>query len=361
MIPAAAHCGGGRKNKPSSIIFADKNMTISIKYNMLNILKCLVLLMVLAIVAPTDAEAARKKRRKRTNQDLESMFMTFDLGGGLYTYRYKVDGNGQDMKPGGTANICYNKFYYNGFGWGAGIGASYYGAATTFTTYESYKNMDPDAHGYDPEFMYGEQENYDYKTIFDNVSERQHLIQLEVPAMGMYKLKNMTQMWDLTVALGAKLGIPLMKQYKLTDGIYKTSGYFESTNVEYDNLPQHHFGTVSTDQKGKSNLRPLSCSIFLDAGCNYHIDRGRTVYFGLYVSYCVTNLAKSTDGGIVNYDDLSYNGVLGSTLVDKAHLLGVGGKVALCLDFIRIKALFHGQGGTRKISGRSRRGVRSLY
>ena len=340
---------------------------ISLVYNIKGLLKIMALLLIVAFVAPTDASAARKKRRKRTNQDLESMYMTFDLGGGLYTYRYKVDGDRQDMKPGGTANICYNKFYYNGFGWGAGIGATYYGAATTFSTLETNSQLGVDVHKFDDEFRnsgeeIGNDEKYEFRTYFNNVAERQHLIQLEVPAMAMYKLKDMTPKWDLTVALGAKLGVPLLKRYKLNDGLYETRGLFPSTNVEYSGLAQHYFDARATDQKGKSNLRPLSCNIFLDAGCNYHIDRGRTVYFGLYVSYCVTNLAKDSGGNIVSCDEnLTYNGVLGSELVDKTHLLGVGGKVALCLDFIRIRALFHGRTGARKISGRTNRSVRSIF
>lgn len=340
------------------------------KHNATSLFRLLIILLTLIIVVPTDAISATKRKSrntvKRTKLDYENMFLTFDVGGGLYTYRYKVDGKKQNMKPGGTANICYNQFFYRGFGWGAGIGATYYGAATTFTTLETSQIVDENVHstsytiGGQPEtFQGGEPETYNFNTQFNSLQERQHLIQLEVPVMGMYKLKNMAPQWDLTVALGARLGLPLMKRYKVKSGYYETSGYYASTNVEYHNLPQHGFESVEPKEKGKSNLALLSCNLFMDAGCNYHIDRGRTVYFGLYFSYCVTNLAKKNGSTIVSKNglsDISYNGVLGSSMVDNAHLMGIGAKVQLCLDFNRVKALFK-----RKRTGSMYRSARSIF
>ena len=341
--------------------------TTYIKYNAMSWLKCIALLLILAIVAPIDLDAAPKrktKKKKFTTQELENMFLTFDWGGGLYTYTYDVKGDGaKSMKPGGTFNICFQQFFYSGMGYGIGLGASYYGAATTFSALEEVTVTDYDAHKYDPEFTeyYGKPESYTYRTYFNSVAERQHLVQLEVPIMAMYKLKNMTEMWDLTVGLGVRIGVPLMKKYKLTDGLYETRGYYESTGVEYSWLSQHGFRAVSDAKTGKSNLNPVTASLCLDAGCNYHWTRNKTIYFGLYFSYCVTNVAKSTSSGIVSVDDQSYNGVIGSQLVDKAHLMGAGAKVQLCLDFVRVQSLFKGHGSTRKINARSKRSVRSMF
>lgn len=333
--------------------------TTYIKYNAMSWLKCFVLLMILAIVAPTTADAApRKKKKKFTNIELENMFLVFDMGGGLYTYSYSVDGKSQNMKPGGTLNATFQQFFYSGMGYGIGLGASYYGAATTFSAEEIVESTDENVHAND--LWRGEaSETYAFRTYFNSVNERQHLVQLEVPVMVMYKLKNMTEMWDFTVGLGAKLGVPIMKRYRLTDGLYETRGYFGSTNVEYNNLPQHKFTVIEANQTGKSRVSPVTGSLLLDAGFNYHWERGKTLYFGLYFSYCITNVSKGGKAGIVDVNNLSYKGVLGSTLVDNAHLIGAGAKVGLCLDFRRVKTIFKGGGSTRKINARSRRSVKS--
>ncbi len=341
--------------------------TTYIKYNAMSWLKCLAMLLILAIVAPCDLDAAPKrktKKKKYTTQELENMFLTFDWGGGLYTYTYDVKGDGQkNMKPGGTFNVCFQQFFYSGMGYCAGIGVSYYGAATTFSALEEVAVTDKLVHAYDKEFdnvQQPEPETFTYRTYFNTVSERQHLVQLEVPVMAMYKLKNMTEMWDFTVGAGVRLGVPLMKKYKLTDGMYETRGYFESTNVEYNDLEQHGFTTKSDKKTGKSNLNPVTCNLCLDAGFNYHWTRNKTIYFGLYFSYCITNVAKSSSSGIVSVDDQSYNGVLGSQLVDNAHLMGAGAKVQLCLDFVRVQSMFK-KGSARKVNARSKRSVRSMF
>ena len=323
----------------------------------MGIFRVLVVLLIITLVAPDSMAVVRRQKNKLTKADYENMYLTFDMGGGLYTYRYKVDGKKQNVKPGGTMNICFNQFFPKGFGYGVGLGASYYGAATTFSALETVEVTDYDVHKYDPDFMTGEPETYTFKTQFNNISERQHLVQFEVPVMGMYKLKDMVEKWDLTVALGAKLGVPLMKRFKVTKGDYETSGYFNSTNVEYSNLPQHKFTDSESLPKGKSNLSVVSCNLFLDAGCNYHIDRGRTVYFGLFFTYCITNISKTGGGTVVDVNDLSYNGVLGSSLVDKAHLMGAGAKVQLCLDFNRVRAIFKGSGRRRTGPYRSTRSI----
>ena len=149
----------------------------------MGIFRVLVVLLIITLVAPDSMAVVRRQKNKLTKADYENMYLTFDMGGGLYTYRYKVDGKKQNVKPGGTMNICFNQFFPKGFGYGVGLGASYYGAATTFSALETVEVTDYDVHKYDPDFMTGEPETYTFKTQFNNISERQHLVQFEVPVI----------------------------------------------------------------------------------------------------------------------------------------------------------------------------------
>lgn len=172
----------------------------------------------LAILSVTTSTAQESKQ-----------LLTFDLGGGLHSINYDATNGDRTSGFGGTINFGYHHFFNEHWGIGTGIGP------TTLSSKVKYSFMDSQT-SYDEAMN----ENYEFRTYYSNLTEKQNVIELSIPIAVNFKTP-INEKWGFAGALGGKINFPISGKYKLTDGSYETRGYYSSTNVEYSDLPQHGF------------------------------------------------------------------------------------------------------------------------
>lgn len=245
----------------------------------------------------------------------------FAIGGGMHSVQFDP-GQGGDhrMRAGGTFNIQYRYAGWDRWSVAAGLG---------FTTYcgKSIYDFLQDTLSYtDPE----NGETYHYKETFYNWNEVQRSLDVELPVAAYYRYP-INETWGLVGGFGAKLDVPVSKKFvtkNKADGELTRTGEFESTNVEYSELPQHGFYN-SDEYKGKAKMKGAGLSVFGELGVTRPLKNNASLYMGTYFSHSVINSLKSTEEPLWNPETDTYCGVVSSKFVDKTHIMAFGVKVGL--------------------------------
>ncbi len=262
-------------------------------------------------------------------QKLATQWITADLGGGLHSITFKAANGEHKPGVGTTLNIRYMQYLTNEIGVGGGM------AITTYKSKSIYTFIDRS--DYNDEYVNanGETEIYKFqlRSYLNNMTEKQNILQLELPVGVFYKISNFATNADLLLNAGFRIGIPVWNNYKLVDGKYETRGYSYDLNVELDSMSQHGFTSVKADkQKGKADICKINLALYGEALYVYKLNRKQLLYGGLYMSYAPTNTVKKNSNPVISNGG-KYNGTLQSNQVDKAHLLTLGIKIGLMLDF----------------------------
>ncbi|MCQ2234437.1 MAG: OmpA family protein [Paludibacteraceae bacterium] len=244
------------------------------------------------------------------------------VGGGLHSVQFNPKEKGdQDPLFGGTVNIHYRYAPFKRWSFATGIDLTSYRAESEYDTLSSVqKRVDPE-NGYTGEYRVG----------FKNWSEVQNSINLEIPIAAYYRLP-INDVWGMVFGGGVKLDLPFYKKYKTrndkTDGYIDRTEYFEETNVDYSDLPQHDLYKTDT-YKGNAKLKGAGLSGFLEVGASRPLKKNRSLYLGAYFSHSFTNNVKKANDELYNAADDKYRGVISSDLVSNAHLMALGLKVGL--------------------------------
>lgn len=248
------------------------------------------------------------------------------VGGGLQSLQYSPQDG--DHKPlfGGALNANYRYSIDENWGVGAGVGLGFYNAKAQYDAMLLKNDLVHPHNG----------EAYEHRSYFKDWEEKQRLLELEIPLSVHYSLP-MKDRWSFIGGLGAKLNIPVWNKYVNTDGNIQTTGFFEElTNIEYENLPQHYFENLNGFE-GKSKMKKLGVSPFLEVGFLRDLMNNKQLYLGAYFSYGVTNMNKEKESPI--FDSKNYIGSITSNQVDKVHLLACGVKVGISFGFPKIYPL----------------------
>lgn len=272
-------------------------------------------LLLLAITLPLSLASFSQQQWYKHNLDLTA-------GGGLQSIQFNPEKGDQKPLLGALIDANYRFMFNKHWGIGAGVGLGFYNARSVYDNLLISQDL---VHEHNDE-------PYQFKAQFHNWKETQRMLDFEVPVQ-FYYLTPINEKWNFIGDLGAKLGIPVWNKYKIKDGTLKTTGYFEkATNIEYENLPQHGFDTY-TYFSGKSDLRKIGATAFIDLGFLRHIRENRSLYLGAYFAYRFTNLATTSDDILYDGRTREYVGVMNSNFVDKAHALAAGVKIGLSFGF----------------------------
>lgn len=251
-------------------------------------------------------------------------YLDLTVGGGLHSIQFSpkegdfTPGTGMEVRAG------YRRVIDEHWSWGLGLGVSWYNARSFYEDYRIARAAVDDQNG----------EPYEYRVIFTDWKEKQHLVNLELPVAAYYQ-QPISTLWSFLGSAGLKFIVPVSNKYTILDGEMETKGYFKQlTNIEYENLPQHGF-FKEEGFEGEASLRKFGGGVFVDAGLLRSFKHGdMSLYMGLYFNYGVTDLSKEHTSSL--FDGKSYPGVLSSNLVDGAHLIAAGLKVGITFGMPRI-------------------------
>ncbi len=253
-------------------------------------------------------------------------YLDVTAGGGLHTIQYSPEGGDHTPGFGSELKLAYRRPINERWCVSGGLGFSWYNGRSFYEDLRLSRAA-VDAQNGEP---------YEYRVIFTNWKEKQHIANLEIPLMASYHYP-INPKWSHSAAAGLKLFFPISNNFKITDGTLQTKGYFEHlTNIEYENLPQHGFFTKD-DCEGKATLRKVGAAAAVDLGAYRSFKHSdMSLYMGLYFGYGFTNLAKEHS---TLFDGTDYVGVVSSDRIGKAHLISAGIKAGISFGFPRIYPL----------------------
>ncbi|MBQ1697995.1 MAG: OmpA family protein [Bacteroidales bacterium] len=287
-----------------------------------------VLMVMLAVYV---ADAQNKKNQEEVNICTAGHYLVFDVGGGLHTLAYNVDGYGsKNLGAGLMVRGGYRYFFTEN--WGVGTELNFKTFQTTFNA--NYKQTITDA-------VDEEGEQYEHRTSFNSLKEKQTQTVLSLP-LAVYFQQRVNKSWKVGGGIGAIAQMELTNKYKTKSGDLETRGYYDRFNVELFGMEPHHFFTKS-DFSGDNEKR-TTMGALLEGNALYRITERLSLDLGIYLTFGFgykndddTQLLfdpDCKDGG--NYND-KYNGALGSLVVDRALPIAIGGMAGIRYQFGKIK------------------------
>jgi hypothetical protein len=241
-------------------------------------------------------------------------YLFFNTGGGLHGLRYNLNNGDQAMGPGFTLNANYEYFFSPNWGVFSGLGLQSAKALATLNYMSVRDATDIDG------------DSYKYRTYYSGWNEMQNVLFLDIPLGALYKYP-LDRRFDLLASSGLTISIPLLATYKVTSGQVTTTGYYKEWDVELTDMPQYNFSTVTDRYSGDIKMK-TSLSFNMEAGGLYHWRNNLDLYLGTYFNYGLNNIVSTTNKPVYQSDG-TYNGILGSELVNKVRLMSLGLKVGI--------------------------------
>lgn len=233
-------------------------------------------------------------------------------GGGIHTLTYQPNGGETNTQAGGLFGMEYQNIPKH-WGWSIGLQLSVHNSQAIMN-FEEKQNI---AHT-------DNMTECLLKTQFKEWEEAQKIMFLELPISLQYQ-NAFSEKWGIQFGIGLILSTPCYSQYKTQGGECITTGYFESTNIEYEDLGNHGFQTNSQKQSGSiENLRK-NIGAQVQLGLNRAMGERSLFYMGIYFQYGLNNNIKAIERPLFAEGD--YNGLLGSKQVEKVHPLKFGAKM----------------------------------
>lgn len=250
----------------------------------------------------------------------QKQYVNFDFGGGLQSFSYDLRlGASATKSLGISGDLKYVYFFDKN--WGAGTGVGMY-------SYRAKSKLDgEDVHRLFDEYN---QLEYDYTTAYHNWTEKQRMVDVEVPLMAYYET-DVTGDASLLFGLGGKVVFPISYNYTVTGGYYETTGYYPDYNLTIDKLEHHGFGRDETPYSGKLGSN-IGFSLCFELDLMYWFDNF-AFYVGTYGAY---GLSDMTDHDKLLRDvEQHYNGMLASDQTDKVSLINFGFRLGITLPMNR--------------------------
>lgn len=252
------------------------------------------------------------------NTCLSGDYLLFGLGAGLHSLAYGMDHgeNYRNSRAGFGWDMGYQHFFSPHWGISAGLASRFYTTKSEFNYQYSAFDTDTDI------------EDYEHITIFKEFNERQTMMNLGVPVMGVYQ-RELGRNWRWTAAAGIKLSGQVYSKSKRISGEIETQGYFDQYHLLLYGMQNHWFMLYDKMQaRFKSNIQ---ASAVTETNFNYVLKRNPRLEltFGLYGEYNFNNTHKVDNLLHFDYSTDTYNGALNTAEVNKVHPFAVGGRLGL--------------------------------
>ncbi|MBO7428242.1 MAG: outer membrane beta-barrel protein [Paludibacteraceae bacterium] len=248
----------------------------------------------------------------------QDKLFNISLGGGLEVLNYTPEIG--KPKPGGGVMFewQFQHFIVNNFGYGVGVGLSYF-------TANYYINETIEKQVTETETDAGVP--YILRTIFNDFNEKQRTFQIEVP-IGLYARFFLNDYSQFIIGAGPKLAFPLISKYEYSRGSVETRAYFGGDiEAELSNIPHH--GLYKQDANGDDDIDtdlPL-ISVYVDMMWTRALNNSSALHIGGYLSYGLSDMVSNHDATM----GISKKSILNSTLTEKVIPICVGMKVGVTL------------------------------
>lgn len=294
-------------------------------------MKRFLLSVLMVVVAVYAADAQNNTEKEEVNSCNAGHYFVFDVGGGLHTLAYNVDGFGK-KKPGAGIMVRGGYRYFFTENWGVGTELNFKSFQSTFIADYTQKISDAiDEDNY----------TYQHRTYYNDLKEKQSQMVLSLP-IAIYFQQRLNQKWKLGGGLGAVAQFEIVNKYNTSDGDLETRGYYDIFNVELYGMDQHNFFTKS-DFDGKNKKRS-SIGLLVEGNALYYITKRLSIDLGIYFT---VGMGYKSEGDDLNQFDpdcmkrdgyqWKYNGALDSKVVDIPTPIAVGGMAGIRYQFGKIK------------------------
>ncbi len=294
-------------------------------------MKRFLLSVLMVVVAVYAADAQNNTEKEEVNSCYAGHYFVFDVGGGLHTLAYNVDGYGK-KKPGAGIMVRGGYRYFFTENWGVGTELNFKSFQSTFIADYTQKISDAiDEDNY----------TYQHRTYYNDLKEKQSQMVLSLP-IAIYFQQRLNQKWKLGGGLGAVAQFEIVNKYQTSSGDLETRGYYDIFNVELYGMDQHNFFTKS-DFDGKNKKRS-SIGLLVEGNALYYITKRLSIDLGIYFTVGMGYKSQGDDLNQFDPDCMKrdgyqwkYNGALDSKVVDISTPIAVGGMAGIRYQFGKIK------------------------
>jgi len=271
----------------------------------------------------TDTVSSTKKEPRHPLR--KGFYFQFGAGGGVSDLLYTVQGGAQTfLLPSATANIGFSYFFLPWMGIGTGAYASNYGSVATLNG-EYVWNGVTDSEG----------ETYNHHIKMNDWTERQITYMVEIPLAFQFQ-HNFNGRTGIYGAIGAKVGIPVYSDYRVTEGSMTHTGYYPQWDLTLHDT--HDFYTEQNQGQNGTFANPqYSYKAFLEFGALFQVGKRTDLFVGIYANYGFNNIEPVAEAdkvvlGFQNADHqfmTAYNGLIGTQNVSGFNALSGGVKLGL--------------------------------
>ena len=254
---------------------------------------------------------------------------------------------------GGNATIDYSYYFTQHWGLSLGVGSTLNRTKGKYAedVKSSYFNL---GNQIDPNVIQGD-DNYELRVRLYDWNERQKIFFIDIPLMVQYQTKFDNKRHGVYFAVGAKVQIPIMAEYKVIDGNYSqnshlnVSQYFnDAGEIGVNYIATHHgFGTIHNPEAslgwfGDLKLKPSYAGV-AEVGVLFGLARRLDLVLGAYFDYGFNNIKDSKDDvkfleapaeylpsaeGKIG-EGIAYNGFINSDRTEKVSTMTYGLKAGL--------------------------------
>ena len=205
---------------------------------------------------------------------------------------YKPSHANDQAKGGVGATFGLNYAYYFHENWGVTVGAAfdYYGGRIVIgDSYEWKGQGDSDG------------EAYTHRVYGHGWTEKQNIgmLQLPVGIQMMYPLNQDPQPLKLYASAGLQVGLPVLKNYRLTEGQIEHRGWYEQWNMEIHDQTDRDFYYESVDNFGIDTkalqLRSVAVGVLAELGIAIPVAEQWDIMVGAYAKVTCNNLYNGTN------------------------------------------------------------------
>lgn len=247
----------------------------------------------------------------------QDKLINISLGGGLEVLNYTPEIG--KPKPGGGVMLewQFQHFLAQNFGYGVGLGLSYF-TANYYINETIEKPITDETDAGVP---------YTLRTIFNDFNEKQRTFQLEVP-IGLYARFNAGDNSFFVIGAGPRLAFPLVSKYEYSRGSVETRAYFGGDiDADLGNLPQH--GLYKQDANGDNDIdiNRLQLSLYVDMMWTFALNNSAAFHMGAYLAYGLNDMVSNHDATM----GISKKSILNATLTEKVVPICAGLKIGISL------------------------------
>jgi len=273
----------------------------------------------------------------------------FEFGGGIGVGSYLYTQLFDKFTPAHTVNKIAFPAWHGGIGinyyfvpWmGLGVGAQFSAYANRAAIEKPWTQNAADEYG----------DSYTMTATPDGLTENQNIYMLEIPVA--LKFRARPGVVGFTGTAGVKLGLPLMNNQKLSDGVMKNSVYYPFYDLTMSEVPTVVENLAISSEKNSLNndrFRKFNFAAYLELGMLFRLHQRVDLAVAAYANYYFTDLLDrhgATDLAFADgrsagkypmpYSE-SYAGVLQTNEVKALHPWSAGIKIGLQINANRTKA-----------------------